>query len=242
MQMLSGRDDPLDVIADIRAELFRLTDPAYRDLQIRLTPTVDPGRFIGVRTPQLRQLAGQMGKRDDIGVFLKALPHPWFEEDQLHAFILSDQRDPAECLRLVEDFLPFVDNWATCDQMSPRVFGKHRQALLPAIRRWLMSDRTYTVRFGVKMLMAHFLDDDFDATFLEMAAAVRSEEYYVRMMVAWYFATALAKQYEAALPFIEKRRLDPWTHNKTIRKAIESDRIPPERKRYLRGLKVKKTS
>ena len=227
------------IIDDIRSELFRMQDLKYRVFQSKLTPTVDPERFIGVRTPELRKLSKQMGRREDVYVFLNALPHDTFDENQLHAFIISEMKDFGECMDAVNRFLPFVDNWATCDQMSPKVFKKHRQDLLETIRQWLASDQTYTVRFGIKMLMEHFLDEDFDIDYLRMVADVRSGEYYIRMMVAWYFATALAKQYETTLPFIEEHRLDPWTHNKTIQKAIESYRISSEQKKYLRGLKGK---
>lgn len=224
---------------EIREELFRLQDIAYRDFQSKIMPTVDAKTTIGVRTPELRRLAKQLAKREDVGAFLDDLPHAYLDENQLHAFIVSELRDYEACLREVERFLPYVDNWATCDQMSPKVFKKHRAELLDPIRRWIASDATYTVRFGVGMLMEHYLDDDFDPAYLDMVAAVVSEEYYVRMMVAWYFATALAKQYDATIPYLEERRLEPWTHNKAIQKAIESRRISPEQKDYLRGLKVK---
>ncbi len=224
---------------EIREELFSLQDTAYRDFQSKILPTVDAKTAIGVRTPELRRLAKRLVKRDDIGLFLDDLPHTYFEENQLHAFIVSELRDYEACLQEVERFLPYVDNWATCDQMSPKVFRKHHAELLGPIRRWIASDATYTVRFGVGMLMEHYLDDDFDPDYLDTVAAVKSEEYYVRMMVAWYFATALAKQYDATIPYVESRRLEPWTHNKAIQKAIESRRISPETKDYLRGLKVK---
>ena len=224
---------------EIRDELFRLQDAKYRDFLSKLTPTVPPEKVIGIRTPALRAMAKQVGKREDIGAFLEDLPHKYFDENQLHAFILSEMKDYAKCLSAVERFLPYVDNWATCDQLSPKVFRKHKPELLASVRKWIASGETYTVRFGVGMLMEHFLDDDFDPVYLETVAAIRSEEYYVHMMVAWYFATALAKQYESALPFLERQRLDPWTHNKTIQKAVESYRITPEQKAFLRGLKVK---
>ena len=224
---------------EIRERLFALQDTGYRDFQGKLIPTADPGSVIGVRTPDLRRLAKELVKQEDTGRFLDDLPHRYFDENQLHAFILSEMKDYRDCVECVNRFLPYVDNWATCDQMSPRVFGKHRQELLEEIRGWLRSDRTYTVRFGTGMLMEHFLDGDFRPEYLEMAAAVRTEEYYVSMMTAWYFATALAKQYEAALPYLEERRLDAQTHNRTIRKAVESYRIPPERKAYLKTLKRK---
>ena len=223
---------------EIRAELFRLRDGAYRDFQSRLIPTADPKRFIGVRTPELRCLAKKLAGDGDVSGFLAAVPHPYFDENQLHAFIVSGIRDYSDCLEAVERFLPYVDNWATCDQMSPKVFKKHHAELPEAIRRWIGSGETYTVRFGVGMLMQHFLDADFDPAYPEMVAAICSEEYYVRMMEAWYFATALAKQYDAVIPYIEQKRLDPRTHNKTIQKAVESYRIPAPRKEYLRSLRT----
>ena len=229
------------IVEEIREELFSLQDTAYRDFQSRLTPTVDASTAIGVRTPALRALAKRVVKREDVGAFLGDLPHAYFDENQLHAFVISELRDYEVCLQEVERFLPYVDNWATCDQMSPKVFKRHRAELLEPIRRWIASDATYTVRFGVGMLMEHYLDDDFDPTYLDMVSAVDSEEYYVRMMVAWYFATALAKQYDATIPYLEDRRLEPWTHNKTIQKAIESRRISPETKDHLRSLRMRRT-
>lgn len=226
------------IIDEIKEALFAQQDTAYRDFQAKLIPGLESGAMIGVRTPALRKLAKQMAKRDEIGEFLEVLPHTYFDESQLHAFIVSERKDFGQCVEEVNRFLPFVDNWATCDQMSPKVFKKHRQELLPYIREWMVSDKTYTVRFGIGMLMEHFLDDDFDPAYPEMVSKVRSEEYYVNMMVAWYFATALAKQYDAVLPFIEENRLAPWTHNKAIQKAVESYRITPEQKGYLKGLKV----
>lgn len=225
---------------DIQAELFRLQDKGYRDFQSKLIPTVNPDTVIGVRTPALRQLAKEVSKGQEAEAFLLALPHKYFDENQLHAFILSGMKDYAACMKALEEFLPYVDNWATCDQMSPKVFKKHRQELLVRIKAWLVSPETYTVRFAIGMLMEHFLDEDFDPAYLSLVAQVRSEEYYINMMVAWYFATALAKQYETALPFIEEQSLAPWTHNKAIQKAIESRRITPEQKAFLRTLKVSK--
>ena len=226
------------IIDEIRTELKKLQDVKYREMQIRIIPTVKPESIIGVRTPELRQIAKQYAQAEEIGVFLKDLPHQCFEENQLHAFILSGMKDYDVCLEELNRFLPYVDNWATCDQMSPKVFRKHRKELLNSIREWIGSKETYTIRFGIGMLMEHYLDGDFDPVYPEMAAGVRSEEYYVNMMTAWYFATALAKQYDAALPYIEQHRLDDWTHNKAIQKAIESYRITPEQKDYLRTLKT----
>ena len=226
------------ITEEIRQSLFELQDIKYRDFQAKLIPGKDTETMIGVRTPELRKLAKQMLKREEIGEFLRDLPHRYFDEDQLHAFIVSGIKEYGKCMEELMRFLPFVDNWATCDQMSPGVFKKHRPELLAEIREWLGSEHTYTVRFGIGMLMQHFLDEDFDPAYPELVAGVHSEEYYVNMMIAWYFATALAKQYDAVLPFIEGRRLDPWTHNKTIRKAVESYRISDEQKEYLRSLKV----
>ena len=226
------------ITEEIRQSLFELQDIKYRDFQAKLIPGKDTETMIGVRTPELRKLAKQMLKREDIGEFLRDLPHRYFDEDQLHAFIVSGIKEYGKCMEELMRFLPFVDNWATCDQMSPGVFKKRKPELLAEIREWLGSEHTYTVRYGIGMLMQHFLDEDFDPAYPELVAGVHSEEYYVNMMIAWYFATALAKQYDAVLPFIEGRRLDPWTHNKTIRKAVESYRISDEQKEYLRSLKV----
>ena len=227
------------IIDEIRSELMSLRDYGYRDMQCRILPTVDPGTIIGVRTPDLRRLAKQVAKREDVDQFLQILPHSYFDENQLHAFILSEIRDYRICVDSVSRFLPYIDNWATCDQLSPKVFGRHKAELLPRIREWIADGRTYTVRFGVGMLMQHYLDEAFDPAYPSLVAQIRSDEYYVRMMVAWYFATALAKQYDAVIPFLEQKKLEPWTHNKTIQKAVESYRITAEQKDYLRSLKVK---
>ncbi len=222
----------------ILAALREQKDEAYRAFQLPLLPTVDPVRVIGVRTPSLRRLARSLRGTPEAEAFLAALPHRYFDEDQLHAFLIAEERDFARCVTRCDEFLPYVDNWATCDQLSPAVFRRHHEELLPCIRRWIGARGVYTVRFGIGMLMQHFLDADFDPVYLSWAADVSSEEYYVRMMIAWYFATALAKQYDAALPYLTGRRLDPWTHNKTIQKAAESFRIPPERKAYLKSLRL----
>lgn len=228
------------IIDEIKSELFRMQDEQYRSFQSKLIPTVEQDTVIGVRTPELRKLAKQMVKRDDVYTFLNELPHQYYDENQLHAFIVSEIKDFKCCVEEVCKFLPYVDNWATCDQMSPKIFKKHRQELLTFIREWIVSDRTYTVRFAVGMLMVHFLDEDFDLIYPEMVSKIRSDEYYINMMVAWYFATALAKQYEEVLPFIEERRLDSWTHNKAIQKSVESSRITQEQKIYLKSLKIKR--
>ena len=227
------------IVDEIRNELFGMQDVKYRDFQAKLIPTVEPETVIGVRTPQLRKYAGILLKRDDVQEFLNDLPHKYFDENQLHAFIISGIKDCGKCMSEVERFLPYVDNWATCDQMSPKVFKKHRSELLMKIKEWISSGETYTIRFGVGMLMEHFLDEDYDPAYPEMVSKVRSDEYYVNMMTAWYFATALAKQYELVLPFIEDKKLDAWTHNKAIQKAVESYRITDDQKSYLKSLKVK---
>ncbi len=227
------------ITGDILSELKKLQDKGYRKMQITTIPSVKAESIIGVRTPALRALAKELSKRDDISIFLEDLPHKFFEENQLHAFILSCMKDAEECIKLVDKFLPYVDNWATCDQMSPKIFKKHKDLLLEYINEWIKSDKTYVKRFAVGMLMEHFLDEDFKTSYLTKVSRIRSDEYFINMMTAWYFATALAKQYDAALPYIEKQKLDKWTHNKTIQKAVESYRITPEQKEYLKTLRRK---
>ncbi len=223
----------------ITDELFTLRDAEYAVFQAKLIPSADPGSMIGVRTPDLRKLAKKLYKETDVTGFLSELPHRYFDENQLHAFIISEEKDFEKCVRYVGAFLPYIDNWATCDQLSPKVFRKHTGELLPYIDKWIASEKTYIVRFGIGMLMQHCLDEHFDPAYPAKVAKIRSDEYYVNMMIAWYFATALAKQYDAVIPYIEGRKLDVWTHNKTIRKCIESYRISDERKEYLRTLAVK---
>ncbi len=226
-------------MVDIKKQLFTLQDTKYKDFQSRLLPTVNPQTIIGVRTPDMRKLAKKLAKESDINLFLQKLPHEYYEENCVHAFILETIRDYEKCMLEVERFLPYIDNWATCDQLSPGVFSKNREKLLEKIKEWLRSEHTYTIRFGVDMLMKWFLDEDFSEDCLKLAADIRSEEYYVKMVVAWYFATALAKQYDAALPYLQERRLEEWTHNKAIQKATESRRISEAQKEYLRSLKIR---
>ena len=227
------------IVEEIINELFKMQDEKYRDFNSKLIPTVEKETMIGVRTPDLRKYAKQLVKREDVREFLHSVPHKYFDENQLHAFVLAEIKDFGVCIEEVKNFLPYIDNWATCDQLSPKVFKKYREELLTHIKEWINSDKTYTVRFGIGMLMEHFLDEDFDPAYPEMVAEIRSEEYYINMMTAWYFATALAKQYEQVLPFIENKKLDTWTHNKAIQKAVESYRITDEQKTYLKGIKVK---
>lgn len=224
---------------DIVAELFRLQDKDYALMQAKIIPTVSQDRIIGVRTPALRDFAKRLNKDQDIGAFLSYLPHQYFDEDQLHAFVISLEKDFGKCIAEVDAFLPFIDNWATCDQLSPKAFKKEPEKLIPYIQIWIKSDKTYTVRFAIGLLMQHFLDANFDTKYADMVAEVRSEEYYVKMMIAWYFATALAKHYELVLPYLEDKRLDTWVHNKAIQKSIESYRINDEQKAYLKTLKVR---
>lgn len=223
---------------ELQQNLFGMRDAAYAAFIAKLTPGFPPSHFIGVRVPLLRTIARSFAKEEAASQrFLSHLPHSYYEEDMLHGMLISLVKDYDRCLDLTDRFLPYVDNWAVCDTLSPKVFAKHKAQLLENILRWSSSSHTYTCRFGLRMLMTHFLDDSFSADFLEIPAAIRSEEYYVKMMVAWFFATALAKQWEATLPYLENRQLDPWTHRKTIQKAIESYRIPPERKDFLRTLR-----
>ena len=222
----------------VRERLYELRDEKNAAFVARLIPNIPPESILGARTPDLRRLARQLRGTEEAARFLAALPHGFLEENGLHALLIGEIRDYDRCLREVERFLPYVNNWATCDSLRPKAFQKHRAELLTAVKRWLLSDETYTVRFGLGMLMTHYLDADFRPEFLAWAAEIRSEEYYVRMMLAWFFATALAKQYEAALPYLQERRLDPWTHNKTIQKAAESFRVPEEHKAFLKTLRV----
>ncbi len=215
---------------DIAAQLFALQDKTYAGFQSKLIPTIPRETIIGVRTPELRKMAKQVSKTPTAQEFMLTLPHRYFDENQLHAFILSEEKDFDACIAELKRFLPYVDNWATCDQLSPKCFKKHTQKLIPYIRRWMASKRTYTIRFGMGMLMRYYLDEAFKPEYLEWVAAIQSEEYCIRMMQAWFFATALAKQWDAAFPYIGQRRLHPWTHNKAIQKAIESYRITDEQK------------
>lgn len=225
---------------EIRAELFKMQDMDYRDFNSKLIPTVDKESMIGIRTPDLRKYAKQLGKSSDVIEFLQTLPHKYFDENQLHAFIISEIKDFKNCIDEINRFLPYIDNWETCDQLSPKVFKKYHNELFEYIKDWLKSNKVYTLRFGIGMLMEHFLDEDFDILYTETVSKIRSDEYYINMMIAWYFATALAKQYESIIPFIENNSLDIWTHNKAIQKSVESLRISDEKKEYLKSLKIKK--
>lgn len=221
----------------ILEELYALQDTEYAAFQAKLTPGVPKEQFIGVRVPEARKLAKKLYKEQMFTEFLKELPHSYYDENMLHGLIISQEKDYQLCIERTEQFLPYVDNWAVCDIMSPAVFKKHKAELLEKIREWSASDHVYTCRFGLEMLMSHYLDDDFEPEYLEIAASVHSEEYYVNMMIAWFFATALAKQWDAALPYLQERRLGDWVHRKSIQKARESRRITPEQKEFLKTLK-----
>ena len=227
------------ICEEIRARLEELRDEAYRDFQCRLIPGLAPERALGVRTPALRKLAKEFSQREDAGEFMAALPHELFDENNLHALILSEEREYDRAVTGVDAFLPFVDNWATCDSLRPAAFRKNHDRLEGEIRRWMGSSEPFTVRFGMEMLMTHFLDGDFRPEQLEWVEKIDSNNYYVNMMAAWYFATALAKQYTAAVTYLEEARLSPWVHNKTIQKAIESFRVTEEHKAHLRVLRRK---
>ena len=223
----------------IREKLMALRDVKYRDFQSALIPGIDPQTVIGVRMPELRRLAGSLAGSREAEEFLKDLPHDYYDENVLHGKLIEKIRDYDQCVAAVEAFLPYVDNWAVCDTMSPRVFGRHRRELLVKIRQWMDSSHPYTVRFGIGMLMSHFLEEDFAPQQMDWVVRISSGEYYVNMMRAWYFATALAKQYEEALAVIRDGRLDLWTHNKAIQKAVESRRITDEQKEELKALRRK---
>ena len=225
---------------EIQKELFSLQDKEYMKFSSKLTPNVSEDTIIGVRIPEIRKLAKKLVKNNEYEDFLKELPHKYYDENLLHGAIISENKDFENCIELLDNFLPFVDNWAVCDTISPKIFKKNKKELIEKIKEWSQSDKTYTCRFGVEMLMTHFLDEDFKKEYLEMVANIHSEEYYVKMVIAWFFATALAKQWDYAVIYLENNRLDVWVHNKTIQKARESLRILEDKKGYLKGLKRKK--
>lgn len=228
-----------DLEQKVQKQLMAMQDLKYRDFQCKLMPTVASDTVIGVRTPELRKFAKEFSKKPDVDEFLKILPHKYYEENNLHGFLIETIKDYDRVITELDAFLLYVDNWATCDLMRPKIFQKHLEELLGKIKEWINDDHTYTIRFGIEMLMSFYLDEQFCPEFLELVSYVQSEEYYVNMMVAWYFATALAKQYDDTLPYIEQHRLSKWTHNKAIQKAVESYRISDGQKTYLRTLKVK---
>lgn len=221
--------------------LFALKDENYRRFHAKLIPDIPIDNIIGVRTPVLRKYAKEVAKLPEANIFLESLPHSYYEENNLHGALLSllYPKDIIAFMEQLERFLPYVDNWATCDMLSPKIFKKHLSYVYERVQKWLQSDAVYTIRFGIVTLLGFYLDNAFEPEMLQLVANVRSEEYYVNMAVAWYFSMALVKQYDATLPYIQNRVLEPWTHNKSIQKAIESRRIPQETKAYLRGLKIR---
>lgn len=225
------------ITEEIRARLFENQDEKYKAFHSRLIPNVPPEKIIGVRTPIVRKLAKEYSKSTEIGQFLNDLPHKYYDENNLHGFIIADFKDYDSTIKHVNALLPYIDNWATCDLLSPKAFRKNRDRLKSDIETWLSSDEVYTKRFAIEMIMSHFLDEDFDESYLPRIAEIRSDEYYIKMMQAWFFATALAKQWDCAVKIIEERRLDEWTHRKAIQKSVESFRITKKQKEYLKSLK-----
>lgn len=229
---------------EITRKLFSLQDEKYRDFQIKLVPGITKEQMIGIRTPGLRALAKEIADTSETAsAFLQELPHKYFEENLIHFFIVSLIKDFDECINQVERFLPYVDCWPVCDQASPKVFKKNHEKLFPLVKNWISSDHIYTSRYGMRILMNEFLGEDFKTEYADLVVSRMSrkgeaEDYYLKMMAAWYFATALAKNWDKVLPFIEQHKLDPWTHNKAIQKALESFRVTDEHKEYLRKLKV----
>ena len=226
---------PKEVIPKVQQDLFTMQDLKYRDFHAKLMPTVEKESVIGVRVPVLRTYAKKFGKTEEAKQFLKILPHQYYEENNLHGLLIEQMKDYELCIEELERFLPHIDNWATCDFPAPKCFEKHKEELLPFIKRWIDSGETYMVRFGIGMLMRLYLDADFDPEYVRIVAEVKSDEYYVNMMIAWYMATALAKQWDVVIPYIEEHRMPDWVHRKTIQKAVESYRITDEQKRYLKG-------
>ena len=217
--------------------LAAFADEKYRNFQSKLVPNIPKETVLGVRTPDMRKIAKEIRGTEEAEVFLAQLPHEYYEENLVHFFLIAEIRDFDECVKAVETFLPYVDCWPVCDQSSPRAFARNHERLLPFIKKWIGSEHVYTARFGIRMLMNEFLGEDFRPEYLEWVAAVKGEDYYVKMMVAWYFATALAKRYDESVVYVEERRLDSWTHKKAIQKAIESYRVSDEHKEYLKTLR-----
>ena len=221
----------------LQEELFKLQDTEYRDFNSSLIPGIDKETVIGIRTPVLRKFAKEYAKSGEIEQFMRELPHEFYEENNLHMMLIGQIKDYDECISELEKFLPYIDNWATCDSPLPKCFDKNKEDVLERAKNWIATDATYVKRFGMGVMMRLFLDEDFKQEYIQLVAGVKSEEYYVNMMIAWYMATALAKQWDAAIPYIQERRLSEWVHRKSIQKAVESYRITPEQKEYLKGLR-----
>ena len=224
-------------MTELQQQLFALQDETYREFHSKLMPDINKEAVIGIRIPVLRRFAGEFAKKPEAREFLQQLPHQYYEENNLHMMLITAEKDYEKCLAEVERFVPYIDNWATCDLPAPKCFEKHKKELITVIRKWISSEKIYVVRYGIGLLLRLYLDADFDPAYLELVTAVQSEEYYVNMMIAWYLATALAKQWEETIPYLEERRLSEWVHRKTIQKAVESYRITKEKKEYLRSLR-----
>lgn len=224
---------------DVSERLYELKDEKYGDFQAKLVPNIPRESVLGIRVPDIRKLAKELVRNGGYESFIDDLPHKYYDENMLHAAILSEIKDYDIALSATEKFLPYIDNWAVCDTLIPKVFKKHPDIFVKDVLRWCKSDLTYTCRYGVGMLMRNFLDEEFKTEYLDVPCQIHSDEYYVKMMVAWYFATALAKKWDDVIPYIEDKRLEVWTHNKAIQKAIESYRITDDQKKYLRTLKIK---
>lgn len=222
---------------NIKDALFARRDEEYAAFQAKLTPGISFEAFVGVRVPEVRKLAKELKNTPEAKKFLEELPHFYYDENMLHGLLVSEISDYNECIVQTDRFLPYIDNWAVCDIMSPKIFKKHKPEVLEKIKEWSSSEKVYTCRFGIEMLMSHFLDGDFKEEYLEIPSSVKSDEYYVNMMIAWFFATALAKQWDSSVPYIESKKLPDWVHKKTIQKACESYRITDEQKKYLRMLR-----
>ena len=224
-------------LTKLQKQLFELQDLKYRDFHSKLMPETDKETVIGIRTPVLRKFAKEFAGTSEAEAFLRQLPHRYYEENNLHMMLITGIKDYEKCMEEIQRFLPCIDNWATCDYPAPKCFARHKDQVLEEAKRWISSGETYVIRYGIGMLMRLVLDEDFSSEYLEMAAAVQSQEYYVNMMIAWYFATALAKQWDATVPYIEQHKLSDWVHRKTVQKAVESYRITPEQKEYLKGFR-----
>lgn len=224
-------------LTKLQKQLFELQDLKYRDFHSKLMPETDKETVIGIRTPVLRKFAKEFAGTSEAEAFLRQLPHRYYEENNLHMMLITGIKDYEKCMEEIQRFLPCIDNWATCDYPAPKCFARHKDQVLEEAKRWISSGETYVIRYGIGMLMRLFLDEDFSSEYLEMTAAVQSQEYYVNMMIAWYFATALAKQWDATVPYIEQHKLSDWVHRKTVQKAVESYRITLEQKEYLKGFR-----
>ena len=222
---------------NIETKLMKVKDEKYKEFQAKLVPNIDSDTILGIRTPEMRKIAKELFESNDYNSFLNELPHKYYEENLIHFFVISMIKDFNKCIEEVERFLPYVDCWPVSDQATPKSFRKNHDKLLPYIKKWIKSKHVYTSRFGIRMLMNEYLGDDFEKEYLELVSSVKSDDYYLKMMVAWYFATALAKKYDDTIPFFENHVLDEWVHKKAIQKAIESYRVSEEHKKYLRSLK-----